>query len=244
MALARANVMAAARPVATAVTTRPAPRVAVVRGSQDARIARAREGIAVAKRKVQQIASLFYDVGELLVQLRSMEAHALLGYADFYALCWGELRMKRTKVDALIRIVTRLSRELATRFNQTGAIAILEICDATPELDTPEQIAGGQVTMPSGNVVDLANVSARGALAVAKEIRATANKPPGRGRTVSAAERAQAAAWQAAMVAAGLTRAKVAAVATEPGKPADLRVSGVPMTEAKVAARILGKSAR
>jgi hypothetical protein len=37
---------------------------------------------------------------------------------------------------------------------------------------------------------------------------------------------------------------EVAAVATEPGKPADLRINGVPMNQAKLMARILGKSAR
>ena len=74
---------------------------------------------------------------------------------------------------------------------------------------------------------------------MAKEIRASAGKSPGRGRTVSAAERAQAAAWQAALVAEGFTRAKVAAVATQAGQPADLRISGVPMDKADVLARVI-----
>ena len=63
--------------------------------------------------------------------------------------------------------------------NSVETLAILQICNATPGLETPAQIAGGTVKLPSRDSIKLETVSAHRALSAAKEIQAASRKSPG-----------------------------------------------------------------
>ena len=84
--------------------------------------------------------------------------------------------------------------------------------------------------MPSGEVLDVRNASARERLDAAKEIRrASAGAGTRGGRSVSAKERSVAADLEKRMRSAGLERARVEAKAGRAGQQADLVISGVPV---------------
>ena len=143
--------------------------------------------------------------------------------------------MSSAAADRLVSIVSNLSRELALQFGQKGSLALVALCEATPQDDTPADIVGSKVKRPGGELVDVSKVSANEALRIAKEIRAERAGGGGsgkvRGRTALPAERARAAELQRRLVAAGLRRATVTAVATRPGQPSDLRIEHIPVAE-------------
>ena len=202
--------------------------------------------VALVKARLRQILSAFYEVGEALVRLKRPAAYTALGYTSFHELCRKEFRMSGAKADRLVTIVSKVSRNVAEQFGQTGSLALVALCEATPEEDTPAEVGWSKVKRPGGEVVDVGRVSANKVLRIAKEIRA--DRPAGgsggkvRGRTALPAERARAAELERKLIAAGLPRATVTAVATRPGQPSDLRIEHIPVAEVDRLCKALYKS--
>ena len=196
--------------------------------------------VALIKARLKEISTAFYQIGEALARLKRPAAYTALGYTSFHGLCRKEFQMSPAKADRLVTIVSNVGRGMAEEFGQTGSLALVALCDATPEEDTPADLAKSRVKRPGGGYVHVGKVSANQLMKVAKEIRAVvrAKSPRGksgkvkiRGRTALPDERARAAELQAKLVAAGFARATVTAVATRPGQPSDLRIEHIPVAE-------------
>jgi hypothetical protein len=201
-------------------------------------IAQARADIALIKRRKAEIAEAFYDIGEALVRLKKPGVAAALGYDDFYAMCKAEVGLAATQVDELVDIVRLVKRSDAIKMGQSKAGALARLAEATPARDTAAGIFRGMVKTPSGKAIEGRNASVRAIDAAAKEFR-RAKGGARRGRTTTAEERAVAARIEGALRGAGVATAKVTAVATVPGREANLRIEGVPVSQAASLARAL-----
>jgi hypothetical protein len=201
------------------------------RGEQakEAAAAQARADIALIRSILDRIKADFYQVGLLLKRLKDSRAATALGYAGFHELCKVELDLSGSAVDGLVRIVENYGPDLARRLGRSQALALLKLCDATPEDDTVEDLVGGTVRLPSGSTLDVGDSSVRDKLEAAKEIREAGAKRPARGRSTSANDRRVAAEAQAALRAAGIPGAKVQAMAGRPSRPSELRFEGIPV---------------
>jgi len=215
----------------------------------------ARADVALICERIARIKQDFYEIGLALSRLKEPAAFRALGYTAFHACCKRELGISGAKADQLVAIATSMSAEIARGLGQMNALALVTLCRATPEDDRPEDLASGSVTLPSGEVLDVGSSSARDKLEAAKEIRATTTRPSAgkeasgggkrpRGRSTTAEERRVAAEAEAALHAAGLRDASVRAVATKPGKPATLRMEGIPTTEMATLCKALCKGRR
>ena len=201
--------------------------------------AAARADIAFIKERKESIAAAFYDIGEALVRLKKKGVAQALGYRTFEEICEREIGIGVTQAGELIDIVTRLTRDDAIQMGQTKAGAFSRLAEATPAPDTPVELFEKGVRTPSGKRVSAASPT-REVEAAAKEFRqASRGTKRGRGRTTTPDERSIAAAIQKKLHAAGITTARVTAVATKSGKPANLRIEGVPMPERKKIATAL-----
>jgi hypothetical protein len=187
----------------------------------------ARADVATVKELMDRIKKSFFELGEALSRLKRPAAFASLGYSSFLELCKVEVGISVTKANELIAIATNMSIELARGLGQKHALALVTLCKATPEDDTPEELVGRRIQLPSGGVLDVDRSSTREKREAAKELLA------GRGikgaRTASLEERAVAADAQRKLRAAGLERARVQALATRSGQPSDLAIAGVPV---------------
>jgi hypothetical protein len=201
-----------------------------------------RADIALVIRRQANITEAFYDIGEALVRLKRAGVAEALGRATFREVCERDLSMSLTSVEELIAIVTHVKRKDAVRMGQARSRALVALAKATPETDTATSLAATKRDLPSGKKLDVAKASVRELHAAAKDLRAAQPKV-GRpkGRTTTPEERARAAGLQAALHGAGLTRARVAAVATKPGQEADVRIEGVPMSALDKLRAALGK---
>ncbi|CAN5281548.1 hypothetical protein BH09MYX1_BH09MYX1_28220 [soil metagenome] len=153
-------------------------------------------------------------------------------------MCDAELALKATQVDELFDIAVHLTRKDAIKLGQSKAGALARLAEATPALDTPASLARRGVLTPSGKTS-----SARAIDQASKEFRqAKKGSKRGRGRTTTAEEQALAARIEKALHAAGVKTAKVKAVASLPGKEANLRIEGVPIgARAKLSKALLAK---
>jgi len=213
---------------------------------------RARADVALIRERIARIKQDFYEIGLALARLKEPAAFAALGYTSFRECCKREVGISGTKADELVAIATGMSAEIARGLGHTNAMALVTLCRATPEDDRPADLAAGTVTLPSGEVLDVAGSSARDKVSAAKEIRATTTRPSAsgagakkpQGRTTTAEERRVAAEAEAALHAAGLRGAKVQALATKPGKPAVLRIDGIPTTAMATLCKALCRTRR
>jgi len=214
----------------------------------------ARGDVALIRERIARIKRDFYEIGLALSRLKDPAAFGALGYKAFHACCKAEVGISATKADELVAIATSMSADLARGLGQKNALALLTLCRATPQDDRPADLASATLTLPSGEVLDVGGSSARDKLAAAKEIRekgdsstrpgaSAATKKP-RGRTTTAEERRVAAEAEAALHAAGLRDASVRALATNPGKPAVLRMDGIPTTELATLCKALCRGRR
>jgi hypothetical protein len=192
-----------------------------------AALPQARSDLALVKALMDRIKTAFFELGEALARLKQPVAFAALGYPSFLALCRDALGISVTKANELIAIATNMTVDLARGLGQKHALALVTLCKATPEDDTPEQLVGRRIPLPSGGVLDVDKASTREKREAAKELLA------GRGikgaRTSSVQERAVAAEAQKRLRAAGLERARVQVLATRPGQPSDLMIDRVPV---------------
>jgi hypothetical protein len=78
-----------------------------------------------------------------------------LGRAGFAVVVARDLGMAITTANALVALATRVSRELATKVGHGRAMVLLELADATPEDNAPEDLFASKLTLPSGRVLDV-----------------------------------------------------------------------------------------
>lgn len=200
---------------------------------------RAHADISLIKARKADIADAFYDIGEALVRLRARGVPEALGYPNFETLCEREVGLRETQVGVLIDIVTRLTREQAVAMGQSKAAAFARLAEATPTADTPAALYRRGVRTPSGKTITKAS-STRAIDEASKEFRQAAHgSKRGRGRTTTPEERAVAAGIERKLHAAGVKTAKVRALATVPGKEANLRIDGVPVSQRNRIAKAL-----
>ena len=198
--------MASARtrpPVAAKKTPKPAAKKLppeLARNAQakhDARIAllvaKGQEAIALVTERRQDIASNFLDVADALQVLRSDGVPEALGRASFVEVCALDLDMALSKANRLIALAERMTRGLVLELGQERASAILDLVDATPADDTPEQVFTAKVKLPSGEILDVGHASTNAIREGAAELR-RARPARGPGRTVTAEEQATLAA--------------------------------------------------
>jgi hypothetical protein len=201
--------------------------------------AQARADIALILERKSDIAAAFYDIGEALVRLKRKGVPEALGHRSFEEMCTKEFGLGSSQVEELIDIVTRLKRKDAILMGQSKAAAFVRLAEATPAADTPAGLYRRGVRALSGKAVTRAS-SARAINEASKEFRQAARGGQrGRGRTTTPEERALAARVESALHKAGLKTAKVVAVASVPGREANLRIEGVPISKAAVLARAL-----
>lgn len=204
-----------------------------------------RADIKLVKRRRARIAEDFYDIGEALARLKRPGVAEALEFASFADLCERELDMSVGKATYLIAVVTHVPRAEATRLGQDRTVALLELADATPELDTVTQLAKGTLKLPGGGELHVPKASAAEIRNAAKLVRAGSAKASdtpakrARGRTTTPNERAIAAKLQARLRELGLDQASVTAVATKPGQPAHVRIQSLPIDRLSVLKKAL-----
>jgi hypothetical protein len=215
-------------------TANPAALTEDAGGAVEDAAAQARSDVALIRERMARIKSDFYEIGLALTRLKRPEAYLALGYSNFQELCTRALGFSRAKADELIAIAASMSAELARGLGQKNALALVTLCRATPEDESPEELLAGTVRLPSGETLEVARASAARKMAAAKAIReaqedAGLREAKGRGRKTTVEERKAAREIEARLRAAGLARARVRALATKAGQGADMRLDGVPL---------------
>jgi hypothetical protein len=203
----------------------------------------ARELVALVKRRKKEVTEAFYDIGEACARLQDKAMVAVLGRRSFAEVCEKDLGMSVATARRLIEIVQTMTRAQALEMGQQKALAMTSLADATPERDTPAGLYRKKtVAVPGGRAVAPRKASAREIEQAAKTIRQ--QKDAGgkrRGRSTTEDERTFAALLQKRLHQLGLDRAKVEAVATKPGQPADLRFSGIPVSRVDDLKKAIGR---
>ncbi len=133
--------------------TRKAPVALVKNATKVAKAARrthevrARELVAEVRDKLGLAASAFYDIGVALVELSAPTLVAALGYRSFGLLVKTELGISRDWAHEMMAVARGMKRSTAISLGLTRAAAVVELAAATPEHDTPEQLAKGKVVV-------------------------------------------------------------------------------------------------
>ena len=213
-------------------------------GQKHARLhAEARELVAAGQTKRRQVADAFYDIGLALQRLKAKEMYGALGYTSFAELCEKEAKLSPSLAERLIGVASHLTRSKAIAMGQTTAMALIDLAKATASNDTPASLLRRtKFTLPDGSELDTRSASAREIERAAKAIRQAKPKAEGptRGRTTTPEERAIAARLEVALHKAGFTHVKVTAVASVPGKPAHVRIEGMPIEALRKLAKAIG----
>lgn len=194
----------------------------------DAAVAAARKqaknDLKQAKALIARIKSDFYDLGLILARLQQPKVHTALGYGSFGALVDAELDISRTHADNLATVATEVRRDLAESVGRTHALALVRLCRATPEADTPEQIRTKKVKLPSGDVLNVETATSRELRAAAAALRQRRERRDRRGNTTSPVERAIVEDIQTTLLAQKVPSTRVRAIATKPGEEALLEI--------------------
>ncbi len=108
---------------------------------------RARELVAEVRDKLGVAASAFYAIGVALVELSVPSLVTALGYRTCGALVKTELGISRDWASEMMAVARGMKRSTALSLGLTRAAAVVELAAATPEHDTPEQLAKGKVVV-------------------------------------------------------------------------------------------------
>ncbi|CAN5586830.1 hypothetical protein BH09MYX1_BH09MYX1_48890 [soil metagenome] len=191
----------------------------------------ARADIALVKRRKRDVEDAFYDIGQALARLKAPVVVRALGYTSFAELCTKELQISASQAERLITVVRGMDREAAGKLGSTKAAALLDLVEATPARDTAGGVLRRGVALPGGERLDAKRASARAIERAAKSIRATNAKRDKRGRHLDDDSRALGAALEKKLHSLGAKNAKVTVLAGAPGKPANVRIEHVAVTE-------------
>jgi hypothetical protein len=136
----------------------------------------ARALVEQIKQAQRDVAGNLVEMGLALVELKAEGMATSLGCADFEELCRRELSMSPSTARRLMMVATRVSREVVLRVGQSRALALLELVEATPEDDTPEELLDAKLALPSGKTLVVAEATAEELRDAAREI-VHANQP-------------------------------------------------------------------
>jgi hypothetical protein len=138
----------------------------------------ARELIALIRQRTDDVAAAFYDIGVALAELSEPRLYTALGYSSFAALVKKELGFSYDKAREMVAVTRGLKRTTAVKLGLWRSAAVLELTEATPEDDTPEQVATGKVTVRGHRTpVRPKEMSARAILQAAKTERRSHRSP-------------------------------------------------------------------
>ena len=157
-----------------------------------------RAAIARIRERQTDVAANMVDIGLALHELRAEGVAEALGRNGFGEVCELDLKLPVTTALNLIAIATRVPREVVTSLGHDRARAVLELVDATPEDDTPEQVLSQPLKLPSGEMLDVRNAPVATLRQAAKAFRAVrpgATAKRGRGFSASPDEKKTFAAF-------------------------------------------------
>lgn len=198
-------------------TSVPSPSLA---STERARLlAAARHDIDLVRKRRTEISESFYEIGKALGRLRAEPVPKLLGFGTFAKLCSETLALSPATAAKLITIAERVSPKDALRWGPEKSAAVVNLANATG--------ASGRIVR-KGLPMNPEHASTREILAEARKQRARTGKRSARGKLVTLAEQQMAERIEQALHAAGVTAARVHAVAGPPGKPAYLRIDRIP----------------
>lgn len=210
-----------------------------------ARVARAAwEAIDRVRALRRGIESDFLEIGAALVALKAEGVPEALNLPSFEAVVETHLDMSLTKAEQLIAVATRVRRELAEKLGQDHAAALVELADATPDDETPEDLFNATLTLPDGARLVVRDEKPARLRAAAALFRQARQAKKGRGLTTSPAERKKLGAIRAqARMVKALARARFDLKATHHPDGADLTIR-VPLARLAALATALAKVAR
>lgn len=151
-----------------------------------------RAAIARIRERQTDVAANMVDIGLALHELRAEGVAEALGRKGFADVCDTDLKLPLTTALNLIALATRVPREVVTSLGTERARAVLELVDATPEDDTPEDVLAKPLKLPSGKTLDVRNAGVTEIREAAKAFRAArpgAITKRGRGFTASPDEK-------------------------------------------------------
>ena len=111
------------------------------------------------KEKLINIGENVLDIGNELVLLTQPGVANALGHADFEAVCRDALGLHPTTARRWMAVATTLKRRFVLSIGVDRARALMELCDATPEQDSPEDLLDATLTLPSGKKLVVANAT-------------------------------------------------------------------------------------
>lgn len=216
---ARAKAPTAARSLAANAQAAHEARVARLRETGNAAIARVRALRA-------RIEDDFLEIGAALVTLDDDELVAAVGYASFDALCEEALGISRAKARQLVAVTTRLAPALARELQQDRACALLALVDATPDDDTPDDVLAATLALPDGTSLVVRDAPTKQLWDAARAIRRDVAAREGRratGHTVAPEDQARFGRIEKAVRARkSLAGAKLRLKAGRPGARVEL----------------------
>jgi hypothetical protein len=183
----------------------------------------ARELVERIRQAKADIAGNMVDIGLALASLKREGMAEALGRKNFADVCEGELEMSVSAANALVSVATKVPRHVVASLGHVRAHAVLELVEATPEEDSPEDLMSANVRLPSGRTLDVANASIPEIRAAAREFRDALLETGKRSRgfTASASDKKAFAALAKRLGAQGHAGATL--VAARDGKGAKVR---------------------
>ena len=100
-------------------------------------------------RSARDAASMaWWQMGFALQELADPAVLAALGRADLAELCARDLDIHVATARRMLGVMKRVTSDLAAEVTLHRAEALIELADATPEDDTPEQLLDATLTLP------------------------------------------------------------------------------------------------
>ena len=112
--------------------------------------ARGEAAVEIIKEKLTDISEHVLDIGMAARELMVTGVPEAMGHANFDALCAAELGLHPKTLQRWATLATRLKRQFVLSVGVGRAEALMELCDATPADDVPEDLVDATLVLPSG----------------------------------------------------------------------------------------------
>lgn len=137
------------------------------------------------------VSHAWWEMGAALRELADPVALAALGRRDLAELCAKDLDITHATARRILAVMARVTTDLAATVTLHRAEVLIELADATPDEDTPDDLVDATLTLPlSGATLSVATASADAIVAAAKEFREAA-RGDGAARGLSASPEAR-----------------------------------------------------
>lgn len=154
--------------------------------------ARGEAAVEIIKEKLTDISEHVLDIGMAARELMVTGVPEAMGHANFDALCAAELDLHPKTLQRWATLATRLKRQFVLSVGVGRAEALMELCDATPADDVPEDLVDATLVLPSGAklvVKDATNEALLQAAQAFRHARSDTDAKRSPGFTTSASER-------------------------------------------------------